>query len=278
MQLPKEFKEFLFDAAIELEPFLKKYIRPLGAFLLLANEPEDYSKIEEIGLSADTVNLNLGSVLSQDPFLRRCCGNKECFARTLDLLFFNQISDCFDFFSLARSSPPNQLKPPLLNQRIEELESRLYEQGSFEKKAYFHLFNFFGRRIEDLPTPPYSGWSIEVLEWRKTAQLLGENTLSSFLSPPGTGDCFLVVKDEDGFDAETLKDWLSRRWEDAFPYCQILQYSTDAIVDIDYVVPYFNPPWVNQVQRGGIYYHGTPRQDTLPEGLGDLPPQHQTQS
>jgi hypothetical protein len=131
------------------------------------------------------------------------------------------------------------------------------------KRAYFHLYNFLARP-EDLPLAPYPGWKIEELEHTSIAQVLGENSFSSFLSPPSTGRMFLSIQDSEGFNLESLNEWIKRRWVNITPYRQVLQYSKDAVVDIDYVAPYFNPPWVNQIHRGGLYYWGAPRQDSLP--------------
>jgi hypothetical protein len=263
MAISETFAQFLGKAVSELGPFCQKYLTPLSAFLSLAMDPEKFEDISECGLTVDFINAKLDEILAEDCFLRQCCGNKERLAHVLDILFFSRlpapsISDSFD----SLLDFPNHL-----DQSIEELETSLYGQGPFEKKAYFHLFNFDAWRTEALPPPPYSGWTIEKQEWRAKAQLLGENTHRSFLSPPETGDYFLVATDHEGFDSELLGDWLNRRWQDASPFRQILQYANDAIVDIDYVVPYFNPPWVNQVQRVGLYYLGTPRQDRPPQNL-----------
>jgi hypothetical protein len=273
MPLTEEFQLFLRETAKKLEPFCQKYVTPLRAFLSVVKNFEDqkrYQEIEEIELTADYVYSELEKILAQDSFLRQCCGDKERLAHALDVLFFSRISDCFVNFSFSAAglgASPGIPNPQLLDKRINELESELYGQGNFEKHAYFHLFNFETLRTEDLPPPPYSGWEFRKLDFGAKAQLLGETGFSSFLSPTGTGEYFLFVKDEEGFDSESLETWLNRRWEDAFPYCQILQYSKDAIVDIDYVVPDFNPPWVNQVQRGGLYYSGMPRKDEIPIAL-----------
>ncbi|MGP0594109.1 hypothetical protein ACTRXD_16425 [Nitrospira sp. T9] len=263
MAISETFEQFLRKTASELVAFSQKYLTPLNAFLSLSMDPEKTEDIIECGLTVDYINASLDEILTQDCFLHQCCGDIERLAYVLDILFFSRLPP------LSTSDSRNSLFdfPNPIDQSIAELETSLYGQGPFEKKAFFHLFNFDVWDIEALPPPPYSGWTIEKQEWRAKAQLLGENTLSSFLSPPGTGDFFLVVKDSEGFDSELLGDWLNRRWHDASPFCQILQYAKDAIVDIDYVVPYFNPPWVNQVQRGGLYYLGTPRQDKPPENL-----------
>ncbi|MCA9453178.1 MAG: hypothetical protein H6750_08440 [Nitrospiraceae bacterium] len=257
MPLNETLVKFLQETAKGLGHFCQQYETPLRAFLAMVQDPEDFQKIEEVDLSADYINSHLDNILSQDDFLRKCCGDKDKLAHVFDILFFSRISDAYEPYSLVSLELPN---PNLIAEKIKELDSQIYGQGSFEKKAYFHLFNFCADP-NYLPQAPYPDWTFEKLGWRAKAQLLGEVGYRSFLSPPGTGDHFLVVTDHEGFESESLDDWLNRRMNDCLPFLQVLQYAKDAIIDIDYVVPHFNPPWVNQLQRGGLPYLGTPRKD-----------------
>lgn len=263
MALSESFVEFLRETVISLGFFGKRYVSPLSAFLSMAEEPESIHEVLERGLTVDFVKARLEEILSQDAFLARCCGDKERLAFALDVLFFRRLPDrIYDDSGLSLLNIPTHP----IDAGIMDLEHTLYRSGEFSKKAFFHLFNFSTSNGE-LPPPPYPGWSIENLDSKVIPHLLGESTFSSFLSPPSTGTFFLVVNDYEGFDSESLQEWLSRRWQDAFPFRQILQYAKDAIIDFDYVVPYFSPPWVNQIQRGGLYYLGSPRQDQLPTNL-----------
>jgi len=114
------------------------------------------------------------------------------------------------------------------------------------------------------PSAPYPDWGFGELEYRSIPQILGESTLSSFLSPPRTGRFFFTIQDSDGFNRESVDEWINRRSLNIAPYRQVLQYSKDAVIYINYVAAYFTPPWVNDIHRGGVYYWGTPRQDELP--------------
>ncbi|WP_454061887.1 hypothetical protein [Candidatus Nitrospira salsa] len=229
-------------------PFGKKYITPLRAFLSMEDDQERIKEVLERGLTIEFVRNSLSEILSKDPYLQKCCGNIDGLAHTLDVLFFNLLPD--ETFHEPISLP---------DRNIEDFDRQLYKSGEFAKYAFFHLFNFTSSN-DDLPQPPYPDWKILQMESRVIAQLLGENTFLSFLSPPDAGNYFLVAPDTEGFNVESLSEWLNRRWNDSSPFRQILQYSRDGIVDIDYVVPYFNPPWVNLIQRRGIYYSGMPRQ------------------
>ena len=262
MPLSKSLIQFLQDAVAGLGDFAPKYVTPLRAFLSMRDEPEKIQSVIERGFTIETANAKLMTILAEDAFLAQCCGDIEHLAHALDLLFFTRLPAS----TYIGSIPSLGFGPTPFELGIEQLEQSLDGHGAFTKTAYFHLYNLWARP-EDLPLAPYPGWKIEEPEHRFTAQLLGENSHSSFLSPPRTGRFFLTVRDSEGFNRESINEWLSRRWNNSAPYRQVLQYSKDAVVDIDYAVPYFNPPWVNQIHRGGLYYWGVPRQDELPETL-----------
>lgn len=259
MPLSESLIQFLQDAVTGLGDFAPKYVTPLRAFLSMQDEPENIQGVIERGFTIEHATARLETILAEDPLLDQCCGDSEHLAHALDLLFFTRLHAS----TYIGSIPSLGFAPTPFELGIEQLEQSLYGQGAFTKTAYFHLYNFWASP-EYFPLAPYPGWKIEEPEHRFIAQLLGENSHSSFLSPPRTGGCFLTVKDSEGFNRESINDWLKRRWINSTPYRQVLQYSKDAVVDIDYVAPYFNPPWVNQIHRGGLYYWGTPRQDELP--------------
>lgn len=233
------------------------YKYPLMAFL---SKPEDSSETRTIvsrGLSQDAIRSELRDILSQDTHLLKCCGNIDPLIQVIDAFFLRKLSS-IHFTSVY----PPDTQAGLLEAAIVEFQQILYGQGEFEKFACFHLFN-----VNFLPDhqikAPYDDWVIRQLEQTAVPRLFGESSFFSYLSPPSTGTWFLVCKDTNGFESEKLYDWLSRRWSAAQPFRQVMQYAVDGILDIDYVVPHFSPDWVNEIQKGGLYYLGLPRRDSI---------------
>lgn len=240
----------------------RTYVYPLLAFLSLEKNKESIRAIIDRGLTPQALRGELDSILAADAFLAKCCGDAQQLAKALDILFFRNLSPSAypdGIVGLGLGGDP-------IESALVELDRKVYQQGEFKKSAYFHLFNvaFIGNLLLEAP---YQGWQIVQLEPTAVAPLLGETTLFSFLSPPATGTLFLVCEDTDGFDSETMEVWLDRRGKEAVPFRQILQYSIDGVVDIDYVVPKFSPDWVNELHRHGLYYRGSPRQDSVPIAL-----------
>ncbi|MBY0248984.1 MAG: hypothetical protein K2Q17_15080 [Nitrospiraceae bacterium] len=237
------------------------YLFPLTYFVSATEDPL-IQQIESRGLSQEQVQSNLREILSEDPHLRKCCGDVWHLARALDHLFFRRLSTLH--FTINDPLPDTQAD--YVDGALHELDVQLYEQGPFEKFACFHLFNvklLSGLHIE----PPYEGWLFKEFAPNEVPQLLGETSLQSFVSPPSTGTWFLICKDTDGFDVEQMYPWLARRWKETQPFRQALQYAVDGVSDIDYVAPHFSPGWVNAVQKGGMYFLGSPRQDIVPPRL-----------
>lgn len=262
MPLSDALLQFLRDAVTGLGDFAPNYVTPLRAFLSMHNEPENIQSVIERGFTIEVATAKLETILAEDVLLAQCCGDSRHLAHALDLLFFTRLPAS----TYLGSTHSLGLAPSSFDQAIEQLEQAVYGQGAFTKTAYFHLYNFLAHP-EDLPLAPYPGWGFVELEHSSIPQLLGESSLFSFLSPPETGRFFLTVQDSEGFNRESVNAWLNRRWANIAPYRQVLQYSKDAVIDIDYATPYFNPPWVNQIHRGGLYYWGAPRQDKLPTAL-----------
>jgi len=262
--MPNEsLNSFLHDLApkIGLE-HARRFLYPLSAFLAHESTNPLILPIIARGLTQEGVRLALNNLLSNDATLSKYCKDSDQLAKTLDILFFRNLSD------FAYPEAPEGLGfggDPIEN-GLSKLHHELYETGDFIKIAYFHLFNFFHGGTLSL-TPPYPGWRVVQLESTSIAPLLGETTLFSFLSPSHTGTVFLVCEDTEGFDRENLGDWLTRQWKAASAYRQALQYSIDGIIDIDYVVPRFSPNWLDEVHRPGLYYWGAPRQDHVPFNL-----------
>lgn len=240
----------------------RTYRYPLAAFLSLGNDPEQVRPIIDRGLVPEDLRNRLAQILLDDPFLTKCCKTPDQLAKVLDILFFRDLSPSAfpdGITGLGLGGDP-------VAAALSKLHMELYEQGAFRKSAHFHLFNLshLGNLLIE---PPYPEWKIVKLEMTSVAPLLGETTAISFLSPPQSGTLFLVCEDTSGFDHETMQEWLVRRWKDAAPFRQVLQYSIDGVMDIDYVVPTFTPKWLNEVHRSGLYYLGSPRQDTVPSPL-----------
>lgn len=241
--------------------FSSHYLYPLTFFVSATQEPV-IEAIASRGWSQDAVQTKMREILQEDIHLLKCCGDVWHLAHALDILFFRKLGTWH--FTADTTQPDTQ--PDFLDDSLHELDTQLYEQGEFEKYACFHLFN-----VQFLPEniieAPYEGWVIKELERNAIPQLLGESSVHSFVSPPSTGTWFLICKDTNGFETELLYDWLVRRWKEAWLFRQVIQYGVDGISDIDYVVPHFSPDWVNQVQKGGMYFLGSPRRDTIPFGL-----------
>lgn len=237
------------------------YLYPLTNFVSATGDPT-IQTIASRGCSQEAIQSSLREILQEDAHLLKCCGDVWHLAQAIDILFLRKLGVVH--FTLEDPLPDNQ--PDYLDGAFHEFDQQLYEQGEFEKFACFHLFN-----VKFLPghviEPPYDGWVIKELERSAVPRLIGEISFQSFVSPPSTGTWFLICKDTDGFETEQLYDWLARRWKEAQPFRQVMQYTVDGVCDIDYVVPHFSPDWVNEIQKGGLYFLGSPRRDIVPTHL-----------
>jgi len=155
----------------------------------MRGEPEKIQSVIERGFTIEVANAKLEAILTEDPLLAQCCGDSEHLAHALDLLFFTRLpTSVYLNLILSPGFPPT-----LFELEFEQLEQRLHGKGAFTKTAYFHLYNFWAHP-EDLPLAPYPGWKFEELEHTSIAQVLGENSFSSFLSPPSTGNVSLHTR------------------------------------------------------------------------------------
>jgi hypothetical protein len=238
--------------------FCTKYKFPISAFLVLKENDPDLANIFTRGLSHSSLLEQLGEILASDKFLLNCCGKPEALAKAIDILFLKKLKP--EAFPAA--SPTLAFVRHRFEEALAQFEQDLFEQRQFKRRAYFHLFNLTVEGDIRLQSP-LGGWFVQKLDPESVAVLFGESSAFSFISPSTTGTCFLVCEDTVGFEAEDLYAWLSRRWTDAQPYRQVLQYTVDGIVDIDYACPYFLPKWVNEVHKWGLYYLGEPRREHL---------------
>jgi hypothetical protein len=237
------------------------YLYPLTNFVSATGDPT-VQTVASRGCSQEAVQFSLREILQEDAHLLKCCGDVWHLAQAIDILFLRKLS----VLHFTAEGMLSDTQPGYLDDALHEFDQQLYEQGEFKKFACFHLFN-----VKFLPDhiiePPYDGWVIKELEHSAVPRLIGELSLRSFVSPPSTGTWFLICKDTNGFEAEQLYDWLARRWKEAQPFRQVMQYTVDGVCDIDYVVPHFSPEWVNEIQKGGLYFLGSPRRDTVPVPL-----------
>ena len=250
--------------------FCAKYKFPLLAFFTFDEDHEEVRLIVARGLHKASLEVGLQGILNNDPHLRKCCGNADSLAKTIDILFLKKLpSSAFpDGGGLVLGFAGDPIEEALGN-----LDHQLYEQGDLRKLAYFHLFNVRLHGEQHL-VPPYEGWHLLELEETSIPRLLGESSTYSFISPTTNGTWFLVSEDSSGFDSEGMYAWLSRRWKDAAPFRAVMQYAIEQVLDIDYVVPLFHPTWVNEVHKIGLYFLGTPRRDSIPSTFYGLILQH----
>ena len=150
MPLSENLIQFLRDTVRGMGPFGEQYVTPLRAFLSMEEEPEKIQEVLNRGLTIESVRNDLNKILSEDPFLEKCCGNSEGLAHALDVLFFSRMP-----LGTFEDSGHSLLDIP--NGRfavgIEGLGHLLYDNGDFSKRAFFHLFNF-GTIGDQLP-PSY---------------------------------------------------------------------------------------------------------------------------
>lgn len=233
--------------------YLLKYRYPLTAVIAQQLPEEVSAELADRGLDQKTLEEKLNAILAADFHLKACCANPLNMAYALDLLFWPR----FNFPSYADYPGDSSGE---FDKSLGELEKELYA-NEFQRFSCFHLFNLeVSGGVHDVASL-FPEWAIREFPPDVVANMIGEKTLSSFLSPSKTGKFFLVAQDNVGLDQESMYDWLAKKWKEAAVPRQILQYAKDSVVDIDYVVPYFMPAWVNDVHRAGLYFLGFPRQD-----------------
>lgn len=247
-----------------LASLLQNYISRAGAYLLRyrypltavigRHIPDDLlTELTKQTITPQFLDEHLNEILTADPHLKSCCGNSGNLAFAVDMLFWPRFNT--HTYEKYSGDPHGEFE-----KAYEGLESELYVH-EFQKYACFHLFNLDVSGDVLAINNLFHPWAIREFPPDVVANMIGERTLSSFLSPSKTGKFFLVAQDNVGLDHETMYDWLARKWKEASVPRQVLQYAKDSVVDIDYVVPYFAPAWVNDVHRAGLYFLGFPRQD-----------------
>ncbi len=257
-------REFAQRTVSSLGEFGARYVTPLRAFLNMDDEPESVREVVGRGLTQESLKHQLDDILANDEMLAKCCGDSQALALALDVLFFGPIPDAF--YNGVNSLLGFEFGADKFETELDELEKKIYEQGEFSKTAYFHVYNL---HLIPTVTHPQSGWRVEELSYEKIKEILQPTAYSELLRSHW-GRAFAIVDDTTGFNAESQVDWLTRRWWEAASFRKALQLAMDGTVDIDYVIPHYNPPWVNRVQGGGFFQMGTPRRDAPPPTLSSF--------
>ena len=257
----QRLREFARRAVTALGEFGFRYMTPLRAFLNMRSDHQPANEVVGRGLTHESLTQELKSLLENDEMLAKCCGDSDRLALALDILFFGPLPD-------AHYHGPSTLlgfglSPNTLEEELDELETKIYDQGEFRKIAHFHIYNL--RAIGNI-AHPHPGWRIEEVSYERIKEVLQPAAYTEFLQFH-SDRAFAIVEDSAGFNSESLSDWLTRRWLEAASFRRALQLAHDGTIDIDYVIPHFNPPWVNRIQGGSVFQMGAPRKEVAPSGL-----------
>jgi hypothetical protein len=213
-------------------------------------------EIEALGFNGEATKKQLEEVLATDKHLAQCCPTLLHLVNFLDLSFITGIADA--------------KQQGAAKERVEfaydEFESLTYHQGRFKRIALSHLFNFEmeGNSVTFKGRIAAGDVRIERLDASTIPSLLGESGFQAFLHPRGIGDCFVV--EEEAASADDDLQWLLDRRQKALTFAQALQYFQDGVVHIGYSVPFFQPNWVNQIRRSGLFFLGEPRRLSYANG------------
>ncbi len=257
----ERLRTFAKEMVATLGEFGVRYVSPLRAFLSMGDEPERTREILDRGLTQEVLKSRLEDILDNDEMLAKCCGDYERLAHALDTLFFGPLPDALYHESTTLFG--FGLGPNALDEELDELGKKIYEQGPFIKTAYFHLFNV---NVVPRISHPDPAWRVEQFSPEQMKDILEPAAYSEFLRSH-CNLAFAISNESSGFNVESLSDWLTRRWWEAAEFRKALQLAHEGTVDIDYVIAGYNPPWVNRIQGGGIFQMGTPRKDAVPSGL-----------
>jgi Apea-like HEPN len=216
-----------------------------GRFLAQQRE-----RFRAAGFDGERVKAQLEEVLVRDKHLGECCPSAGELAHLCDIFFIVSSLPLFQ-------TPASEEK---LNELFENLSQVVYGQGRFKTVALSHIFNF----DSDQPSLHFGNIRVERLDAPTIATVLGEMSLGSFIHPPGCGEYFIVTEHEGRCDNHVKL--IVEEWQKAGRFVQVLQYLKDGVVHTDYAVPYFLPPWVNQIRKWGIFFIGNPRRVTYEGG------------
>jgi len=188
----------------------------------------------------------LNLILAHDTHLRACCRSPLVLPFYLDRSIISPAARML-------ITGGSQAEVDVL---YRQFESITYNQGSYSRTAYTHIFNLSIDVAEiDL------GADLRLLQIHESAvpSLLGESgTSQSFLHPSATGNVFLAIS-QLGESSIPDADWLSSIRQSAHALVTILQYMKDGIINVSYSVLDFSPPWVNELRKFGLLFIGDPR-------------------
>lgn len=201
------------------------------------------AEFEAGGFDGTAVQRRLLSILEHDKHLRECCVGPGQLAHCLDLNFVSQSSSL-----ILAKAPPERIED-----LFQQFVSTIYRQGRFKIISLCHLFNF----QSDQPSLVFGNVRVERLDSPTIARILGETSAVSFIHPPGTGEYF-IVSEREGLCDDHI-NWVFEEKNKAELFMHVLEYFKDGVVHIDYAVPHFMPPWVNQLRKWGVFFIGNPR-------------------
>jgi hypothetical protein len=242
----RQWTDFVVQLKQRLEGFAtQNYLMSIlyAALTLKIDNDEVRELAEKSGLDRDAVATQLDAILKEDVHLRATCADDVTLLYYLDRFFISEMA------TLEASGGP----APFDN-RYDGFIASTYS-ARFKRHCYLHLFNF----SSPLPLLEFEGIHVLKLNPISVNQLLGQQTLTDFYHKTKVGEHFIHFINEAGNSGE-LTEWVDACWRCSFPFVQFLQYMKDALVHIDYWVPYFEPAWVNTIRKGdGVFYMGSPR-------------------
>lgn len=206
----------------------------------LTQRREEFSRL---GFDGSAAKEGLEDILKRDRHLRECCPTPLHLAHFLDV----------KLIGLAAWVMESGADGKVFETLFEEFSKTTYGQGRFKKIALSHLYNF----ASEENSLRYGNIRMERLDAATIAPILGEKTFPPFLNPPNVGEHFVVTEEEGACD--DFVGWLSEQRSKAIELTRVLQYFKDGVVETDYSVPYFIPPWVNEIRKWGIFFLGNPR-------------------
>lgn len=214
-----------------------------------------------LGFDGEASKRDLENVLKNDRHLAECCPTVLHLASFLE----NR------FFSPAAEALRGGASKERLDHLFEDFEILAYHQGRFKRIALSHIFNF-DMKGNSTTVAGHKGTPgdvrIERLDASTIPFILGEPGFQAFLHPPEIGNCF-VIEEQEGASEVNDFDWLTSKRAKAATFAMVLQYFKDGVVHLGYTVPVFQPNWVNQVRRSGLFFLGNPQR--LPYAAGNKP-------
>lgn len=214
-----------------------------------ADRPPDlhdlFDQVQASAFAQRDVRAALTRLLDSDSHLRAACRTTWGMASALQNLALDDVVR-----GLNPDSPLPNIEP-----LAEALVQRLFETD-YRRGAFFHAYNV--DMVDSELKLPMPGVHLVQLSEHDTARLVNEATPTSNLHHEGLGNTFVRVVDAGASDDWA---WLRERWDDAGRVVRVLQYLKYGIADLDWAALHFEPDWVNEIRKYGIYMLGRPRRD-----------------